>query len=158
MNALLSIKPRYAEAILSGEKKWEFRRRGFKETPEKIFIYCTNPIKKVVGFFEVGDVIYGSSEEIWKKCRRKGTISREEFFRYSSGAKVIYAIKISSVKKFKCPIELNSFRKSRSPQSFYYIEGTHNFHSKHRKFFFHIVKRLISKLNFFGGGSDEFKV
>lgn len=145
MSALLSIKPTYAEAILSGTKKWEFRRRKFVETPDKIYIYCTSPVRKVVGFFEPGEIISGSSEKIWRRCGKESAISRREFYKYSSSG-VIHAIKISRVEKLEIPIELDLFGKSRPPQSFYYVD-VHCFSFKLRKFFrFVFIKKLISKL------------
>jgi len=134
MNALLSINPMYAEAILSGTKKWEFRRRKFMEKPDRVYIYCTSPVRRVVGFFEPGEIISGSSEEIWTKCGKEGAISRKEFFKYSN-SETIHAIKILRVEKLETPIGLNLFGKNKPPQSFCYINVS-QFQFKLRKFFY----------------------
>ena len=49
VKALLSVKPEYAEKILSGEKIYEFRRRIFKRKDVDILvIYATRPQCRVV--------------------------------------------------------------------------------------------------------------
>jgi len=54
MKVLLSIKPKYAEMILSGEKKYEFRRAIFKKPGiSKVVIYASSPVSKVIGEFEI---------------------------------------------------------------------------------------------------------
>ena len=134
MSALLSIKPTYAEAILSGIKKWEFRRRKFMEKPDRVYIYCTSPVRRVVGFFEPGEIISGSSKEIWRKCGKDGAISRKEFFKYSNSG-TIHAIKILRVEKLEIPMKLNLLGKNKAPQSFCYI-NVGQFQFKLRKFFY----------------------
>jgi len=53
MQVLLSIKPEYAEKILNGEKKYEFRKVLPKnKSITKVIIYATMPIGKVIGEFQ----------------------------------------------------------------------------------------------------------
>jgi len=149
MDALLSIKPNYAEAILSGAKTWEFRKKCFREPPRRVYIYCSTPTKKVVGSFDVGKIIFGSPYKIWRRCNGDGGISKKEFFNYSNGGSIVYAIKISRVKRFRVPIKLSSFGKNKPPISFYYL-NTHNIKKKN---FFCQFRELFSKLGFLGGGN-----
>ena len=51
MRILLSIKPKYANLIIEGVKKYEFRRQIFRKEIEKAYIYCTQPVKKIIGYF-----------------------------------------------------------------------------------------------------------
>ena len=54
---LLSIKPQYADKILSGDKKFEFRRLLYKSpNVKKIIIYATSPVMRVIGEFDVATV------------------------------------------------------------------------------------------------------
>ena len=58
MKVLLSIKPEYVEKIFSKEKKYEFRKSIFKNPNIKsIIIYSSSPVKKVVGEFEIENII-----------------------------------------------------------------------------------------------------
>ncbi len=51
MNVIFSIKPKYVERILSGEKKYEFRKRIWKKQVDRVFIYASSPVKKIVASF-----------------------------------------------------------------------------------------------------------
>ena len=54
MNVLLSVKPKYANEIISGRKKYEFRKLIFKrENIEKVYIYSSSPVKKVIGIVDI---------------------------------------------------------------------------------------------------------
>jgi len=54
MNVLLSVKPKYTEKILEGEKKYEFRRAIFKkQNIEKVYIYSSSPVSKIVAAFDI---------------------------------------------------------------------------------------------------------
>lgn len=64
---LLSINPNHVENILNGTKKYEFRKKACKRQIDKILIYCTTPIMKVVGEAEVEDILIDNPEVIWKK-------------------------------------------------------------------------------------------
>lgn len=123
MNVLLSIRPKYVEAILSGTKKYEFRRTIFKRKDmKKIYLYCNSDIKKIVGFFELEKVLEGSPKEIWKNCQKYAGISKDDFFKYFQGVQKAFAIKIRNVHKFNEPIDpYLSFENFTPPQSFYYI-------------------------------------
>ena len=55
---LLSVKPRFAEAILAGEKTFEFRRAVFRRQDiETVVLYASSPTCKVVGEFTIDKVL-----------------------------------------------------------------------------------------------------
>lgn len=66
---LLSIKPEYVEKILSGEKRYEFRRKLCKDEIDKIYVYATRPIQKVVAEVEVTGKLEGDKEKIWEQTK-----------------------------------------------------------------------------------------
>ena len=124
MNVLLSIKPKYANAILNGEKEYEFRKIIFKDkSVEKIYIYSSSPIQKIVGVFIVGDIIKDHPERIWKKCQKKSGIAKEDFFTYFNGSEKGYAIKIDNIEQIENPIDPRSISQNFvPPQSFCYFD------------------------------------
>lgn len=126
MNVILSLKPKYSEAILVGKKRYEFRRRIFKRKDiEKVFIYTGDGIRGIVGFFEIEDLLSGTPDVIWSICGRYGAISRKEFFNYFEGADRAYAIKIGKTTRFQQPIDPNIFIDNFSPpQNFRYFAGS----------------------------------
>ena len=83
MNVLLSVKPKYAEKIVEGKKKYEFRRAIFKQQNiEKVYIYSSSPVSKIVGAFEIEKILKDSPEKIWTLCQKYAGISKKEFFDY----------------------------------------------------------------------------
>lgn len=80
VKALLSVKPEYAEKILSGEKIYEFRRRIFKrEDVDILVIYATGPQCGVVAEARIGGIMESTPEDIWKRTNRHGGISHDRF-------------------------------------------------------------------------------
>jgi hypothetical protein len=70
MNVLLSIKPRYVEAILKGDKRYEFRKNIFRNKDvENVYIYATSPVKKLVGFFKVGNILEDHPVCLWDQLK-----------------------------------------------------------------------------------------
>lgn len=95
MNVLLSISPEYAEAIFSGQKKYEFRRTIFKNKEvATIYLYANSSVKRIVGCFDVGKIYEEAPSKIWKCFNEHAGISREAFFQYFEGCKRGYAIEI----------------------------------------------------------------
>ena len=127
MNVLLSIKPKYVEEIKKGNKKYEFRKSLWKkknfEKIDKIFIYSSSPVKKIVGRFVFNDILEDHPNILWEKCKDYSGIDEYNFFKYFDQKEKGLAIKISDLKFFKEPIDPKSiFPEFNAPQSFCYIE------------------------------------
>ena len=125
MKILLSIKPEYSEKILSGEKKFEFRKRKPKEPVEKVFIYESYPSKNIVGWFTIKDILTGSPDKIWEKCKNHGGIGKKNYFEYCNNQKTIHALEIDNFYQFESPI--NPFKmisNFKPPQNFLYLENS----------------------------------
>jgi len=122
MNILLSLKPKYAEAILSGKKRYEFRRAIFKQpSVKKAYIYSTAPIGKIVGSFTIDKVLVDSPQRIWQKCKKYAGITVEAFFAYYHGCEKAFAIKIRKVERFIPINPYSRIKNFRPPQSFCYV-------------------------------------
>lgn len=121
---LLSIKPEFVEKIFNGEKKYEYRKSLFKRGDiEKIIIYATSPIKKVVGEFDIGEILKSHKNKIWETTSKKSGISKDFFDEYYSKKEIAYAIEIKKTEKYKEPKSLKEdFNISHAPQSFQYID------------------------------------
>lgn len=124
MNAILSVKPEFAEAILSGIKKVEFRKIIFKKEVEKVFLYSTSPIKKIVGYFTFDEIVKNSPQKLWEQFGEVGFISEDAFFKYFEDKEDGFSICINSTLKFTYSIdpfkEIDNFI---PPQSFCYYKG-----------------------------------
>ena len=124
INVLLSIKPKYVEQILNGNKKYEFRRTVFKKKKGvKAFIYCTSPVKKIVAYFTVNRIFEDTPENLWNNFHKNSGVKFENFFKYFNNKEKGFAIKIENLKKFEKPIDPKELDPSfRPPQSFYYLK------------------------------------
>jgi predicted transcriptional regulator len=122
-SVLLSIKPEFAEMILNGSKRFEFRRVLFKRLDvQKVVIYASHPVKKIVGEFEVEEVLSFSTEILWQLTREGAGIKKEYFDRYFSGKATGHAIRVAKPKRYKKAQSLSAtYPVHRPPQSFMYI-------------------------------------
>ena len=118
---LLSINPEYVERILAGSKKYEFRKRLANRTVDKILMYSTAPIMKVVGEVEVVKTISSSPSALWEYTKKFAGISRDKYRKYFKGCKVAYAYQLGKIIQYDPPKELSEFNINLPPQSFIYL-------------------------------------
>ena len=125
MNALLSIKPTYVDAIVKGHKQYEFRKSIFrKKQLETVYIYSTAPVKKIVASFRVGEIIEDHPIRLWDCLKEFAGLNHVEFFRYFEGRERGFAIEIVSLKLFKKPVNPRDFIPNFvPPQSFHYLNS-----------------------------------
>lgn len=122
MRVLLSIKPEFAFKIFEGTKKYEFRKVIFKRPNIKtVVVYASSPVQKVIGEFEIEDILSSSPENIWKKTKKTSGISEEFFNDYFIDKEIAHAIKIKDVKRYKTPLDLKKEFDVVPPQSYTYL-------------------------------------
>lgn len=119
MNAILSIKPQFVEEIKAGKKRYEYRKSVFKQSVEKVYIYASAPVSKIVGEFQPVDIMQGPPAEVWAKTRKLSGITERFYKEYFSGRTVAYAIVIQNLKIYDTYKDLPFH----APQSFRYIES-----------------------------------
>ncbi|MBE6323707.1 MAG: hypothetical protein E7074_01885 [Bacteroidales bacterium] len=134
MDAILSIKPIYANQILAGTKKVEFRKRKFKEDVRRVYIYASVPVKQIVGYFTFSTIDEDTPINLWQKYKDVGGIARETFFEYYANNDAGCALVIKSVTPFKqgkCPNDfIDDFV---PPQSYVYLDSTSTEQSKQKE-------------------------
>jgi predicted transcriptional regulator len=120
---LLSIKPGFANDILDGKKRFEFRRLLFRrENVTRVVIYASTPEQRVIGEFKIGALLSLSPDDLWSKTRRFAGIDREQFDSYFAGKVQAHAIKVSAPVRYRRPLDLfRDFGLCRPPQSFCYV-------------------------------------
>lgn len=124
--ALLPVHPRYADAIVRGEKRVEFRRRRFGRDVQYIAVYASSPVCGIVGFFRISSISEGCPAKIWEDFKHVGSIERDDYFRYYMGAERAIAIGIERVCVFGSPVPLNRLSSTlRAPQSYAYLSPEH---------------------------------
>ena len=85
--AIISIHPRHAQAILDGAKTVELRRRiPTLAIGTRLWIYATRPLGAVIGAVTVAQSIRGEPEEIWQNLGSQTCIEYREYEAYFEGA------------------------------------------------------------------------
>jgi predicted transcriptional regulator len=102
---ILSIKPKYAEALLSGKKTCEFRKNSFSNGIKTVIIYESAPVSKIVGWFTIKKQFIGKPSYIWRMHSKKGGISKKEFDDYYNGSTTAVCLEIDKIKRIKPPID-----------------------------------------------------
>lgn len=121
---VLSIKPEFVKKIFAGEKKFEFRKKIWKNKKiKRALIYCTSPVKKIVGEFKIEAIIKGSPEILWNVAKKFGGIEKDAFDDYFHEKKDGYSLKIKNVVKFERAFTLSEFGLKSAPQNFAYYSS-----------------------------------
>ncbi|MEQ8396441.1 helix-turn-helix domain-containing protein [Thalassobaculum sp.] len=124
---VLSIRPQYANRILTGEKTVELRRRFPARAPKGTiaYIYSTSPERALVGLAEIARVRKLPVEDIWRRYADSAHIERADFDSYFQGVEQGFALEFENVRPFEMPISLTDLRERfgfEPPQSFLYVK------------------------------------
>jgi predicted transcriptional regulator len=122
---LLSIRPRFVEAIFTGTKTVELRRvKPRLRAGDLVVIYASGTTKGIVGAFEVAGVTADTPKNIWRKHNGGSGLVKAEFDQYFAGVSIGYAIQIGKLWKHPAPVMLGTLRELRTgfrpPQSYHY--------------------------------------
>ncbi|MBX4959525.1 ASCH domain-containing protein [Rhizobium lentis] len=108
--AIISIRPTFAEAILSGRKTVELRRRiPPVEVGGRLWIYATRPVAAVVGFAIIDTIFRGTPQAVWETYSDRIAINRGDFDRYFEGAREAIGIRLSTIQRIQ-PIGIERLR------------------------------------------------
>lgn len=120
--ALMALHPRYAEAILSGRKRAEFRKRPLAADVDVVLIYATAPVSAIVGWFKVRDTVKTTLKDMWCLLHAEGDICWSDFWDYFAGYDEGVALLVGEVGRLVRPVALSEIRPvPATPQSFSYI-------------------------------------
>ena len=79
---LISINPEHVRNIISGKKKYEYRKIAAKQDISAIIIYETVPTKRVVAEAEILAVLELPPEELWQQTKEYSGITKKFFDQY----------------------------------------------------------------------------
>jgi predicted transcriptional regulator len=119
---LLPIKPTYARLIMDGTKRVEFRKTPFARKPTHVLVYASSPTMRLLGYFEVGDVVVDCVDALWTKYAEVGGVAEDDFREYYGGRERGVALGIGRVHAFADPLPLAALGLTTPPQSFMYIQ------------------------------------
>ncbi len=123
MRVLLSIKPEFASKIFDGSKKFEYRRIIFRcKEVETVVVYASFPIKRVIGEFDIGEILHETPNKLWIETCNHAGITKEKFLEYFRNRTKGYAINVKEVRKYQNSLSLNDLMVPLAPQSFVYLK------------------------------------
>ena len=127
---LLSIKPEYAVKILKGTKKVEFRKACFDNKVKRVYIYSSSPIKKIVGYFTVENIVNKDPKILWENYHLTGGIDQSACFIYFGDRRGGNAIVIKEVFPYRYGLSLqDAFGEGYvAPQNYRYIDNVRILH------------------------------
>lgn len=124
MKVVLSIKPEFAYKIFDGTKKFEFRKAIFKNDKIKsVIVYASSPVQKVIGEFEIDEVLNFDLDTLWNLTQKHSGISEDFYYQYFANKEEGFAIKVKNTKKYRKPKCLKTDFNLLPPQSFAYWPG-----------------------------------
>lgn len=109
-DAIISIKPWYANAILNGTKTVELRRR-IPSIPigTRLWIYSTLPIGAVIGTAIVEKIVKDHPENLWNSYQDQVGVSYSDFQEYFLGTNQAVALILTAV-QCGTPIDIGQLR------------------------------------------------
>ena len=111
--AIISLKPRYVDLVLSGKKTVELRNRIVRmNSGTRIWIYATRPVSGIVALAEVASVVHGAPLDIWNRFEREMCIDKICFDSYIKDRERVSALMLTSIRKLKPSVTLDWIRRS----------------------------------------------
>ena len=122
---IISIKPKYALAIIKGKKRIEFRKRKPNiEAGTRCYIYATAPYKMIIGYVVYWGCIIRQKDKLWDKVQSIAGITKEEFDAYYKKQELAYGWIFMAYKAMN-PFPIEVFDLKRPPQSYQFINNIH---------------------------------
>ena len=123
---LLSIKPRFADAIFAGTKTIELRRVRPRVKPgDLVLVYVSAPRSQLEGAFLVESVLEGDPRDLWPVVGSLTDLTLDEYENYFSGAKTAFGIQIRDAWILPTPVDMSALRNEDilPPQSYRYLNS-----------------------------------
>ena len=118
---LLPIRPEYANKIIEQTKLFEYRKNICKRKIDKIVIYSTSPVKRIVAEVEVKSVLSNTPSKLWNETKQYSGISKSKYMKYFENKEKSYAYELGKIIVYKQPKLLKDFGINYYPQSYVYL-------------------------------------
>ncbi len=126
---LLAIRPKYVEEIKAGIKKYEFRKKipdfSSEEISKTVIVYCSKPVKAIVGEFKVEKVLSMTFSDLMKEISATESYCKR-IKNYFGEIEKCNALKISEYVEYVNPVSLEELRALyqgfTAPQNYRYLD------------------------------------
>ena len=124
---LLSVRPRFADALLNGTKTVEMRRRPMRlHAGALCLLYASSPIRALTGALSVASVDHGTPDDLWRRHGPRTALTRDEYDDYLHGRSTACALLVAAVVTFDTPVALAELRRRSTafviPQSYRFVD------------------------------------
>lgn len=119
---LLPIKPEYANKIVNQTKLYEYRKNICKRSVDKIIIYSTSPVKRVIAEVEVKTILSNTPDKLWNETKQYSGISKNKYMKYFENKSIAYAYELGKVIVYDSPKKLEEIGINYYPQSYVYLK------------------------------------
>lgn len=124
--AILSVRPRFAEALLDGSKTVEIRRRRARITSGSVcLVYASSPMRALVGAIQVQFTDLGTPDSLWQRWGAETGLGRAEYDAYLVDSSEPCAIVVRAATRFASPVALSELRRRQhafvTPQSYRFL-------------------------------------
>lgn len=121
----MAIQPRFAQAILSGDKHVEFRKRQLANDIATVLIYESAPTQQIVGRFTIARTVQATPATLWREFGAVGGIPRGDFFGYYAGHQRAVGLVVEDTERYQRPVALRELSTCPAvPQSFVYLPAS----------------------------------
>ena len=125
--ALLSVRPRFAEALLDGSKTVEIRRRRAHIASGSVcLVYASSPVRALVGAIRVKTTDTDTPDALWRRWGDTTGLRRDEYETYLVGSSHPCAIVVGAATRFAGPVTLRELRRRQkafvTPQSYRFLK------------------------------------
>ncbi|MCM3662623.1 hypothetical protein M3148_16745 [Georgenia satyanarayanai] len=124
---LLSVRPRFAAAIMDGTKTVELRRtRMHVREGTTVLLYSSSPTRSVLATAVLDGIEEGAPRSLWSRFKKVVGVTRDELDDYFYGTSQGYALKLRDVVVLEDPFPLEEMRRQvglEPPQSFRYVSA-----------------------------------
>lgn len=103
-NILISIKPALVEAIVSGQKRYEYRKSFPPFRVKNLVIYSTYPVQKIVCVAEALSMRENSVSAIWEATGSGAGVSHETYLEYFGNRWKACAYELGRISLFPVPL------------------------------------------------------
>jgi predicted transcriptional regulator len=125
MALFLSIKPRFARAILEGRKTVEVRRKFPTVTAGTVVVlYSSSPERAILGTVRLKQAIRLHPSKVWRTYADHIDIEEDALAEYLAGADSSTVLEVEDPETWTRPVTLTALRKLlgvEPPQSFRYL-------------------------------------
>lgn len=123
---LLSVRPRFAEALLDGTKTVEVRRRPVRLRAGAVcLLYASSPTSALSGALTLAGVDHGAPADLWRRHGSRTALTRDEYDDYLDGRPTACALVVAAPIVFHTPVPLAELRRRNDafvpPQSYRYV-------------------------------------